>query len=211
MRRDLRAFSPAQHWRTSVLGSLHRASLGDTGQEQMCKDRLRGCESDCGSNIPGARLAAVLGFGPASLMAMAAMFRSGADPLRFTTPADSICVHRCDPLEPCLACVANRRACGGGHSTSGCQVGVVARTEACNRPLPRAHLALWTASGRVVRSSGRLPRRRGSPVGEGYRHASGAARVAQVHGLRQEPGALLGQEDRLRPLDRHHALRRCKR
>lgn len=53
-------------------------------------------------NAPGPRLAAVLGFGPASLMPMAAMFRSGAEPLRFTTPADSICNQHYHSVKPRL-------------------------------------------------------------------------------------------------------------
>ncbi len=50
-------------------------------------------------HAPGPRLAAVLGFGPASLIAIAAMFRSGADPLRFTTPVDSICMQHCNVVK----------------------------------------------------------------------------------------------------------------
>ena len=61
------------------------------------------CQQDVGfaflhgglaSRAPGPRLGAVLGFGTASLSAMAAIPRSGAEPFLLTMPSESICDHK---------------------------------------------------------------------------------------------------------------------
>ena len=71
----------------------------------MCFTQMKG-------NTPGPLLAAVLGLVPASLMAMAAIFRSGAEPLRFTMPADSICVQHCTSVKPRLISEPYFKPCG---------------------------------------------------------------------------------------------------